>query len=240
MSWVRLWHDMPTDPKWRVISRKSGRSVSEVIAVFTFVMVNASANANERGRTHNLFADEIAAALDLDDGDVEAILGAMEGKVMRDGELTGWEARQPKREDNSALRSKEWRERKKAERNRTQTNANERPDTDTDTDKNISSLRSDILGPTSPKPSPSRGQRLVLTELPTEWRDWACEEGHSRPDAEWQTFRDYWVAQPGQKGVKVDWQATWRNWVRRSIQRGNPVDTRSPVMQTLARMGGRA
>lgn len=136
-DWVRLWHDMPTDPKWRVIARKSGRSISEVIAVFNFVMVNASANATERGRTHNLFADDIAAALDLDEADVAAILAAMEGKVIENCRLMGWDKRQPKREDNSALRAKEWREAKKAERNRTQPNATERPETETETDSSV-------------------------------------------------------------------------------------------------------
>lgn len=131
-DWVRLWHDMPTDPKWRVIARKSGRSVSEVIAVFNFVMVNASANATERGRTHNLFAEDIAAALDMEEAEVEAIFAAMEGKVIAGGVLMGWDKRQPKREDNSALRAKEWREAKKAERNRTQENAEERPETETE------------------------------------------------------------------------------------------------------------
>ena len=125
-GWVRLWHDMPTDPKWRTIARKSGQSVSEVIAVFNFMMVNASANANERGRTHNLFAEDIAAALDVEQGAIEAIFAAMEGKVLADGFLLGWEKRQPKREDNSASRAKQWRQ----ERKRTQTNANERPDID--------------------------------------------------------------------------------------------------------------
>lgn len=131
-DWVRLWHDMPTDPKWRVIARKSGRSIAEVIAVFNFVMVNASANATERGRTHNLFAEDIAAALDLDEADIDAILAAMEGKVLLNGTLAGWDKRQPKREDNSASRAKEWREKQKAERNRTQPNATERPETDTE------------------------------------------------------------------------------------------------------------
>jgi hypothetical protein len=57
---------MPTDPKWRVIAKRSGQSIAETLAVFNFVMVNASANATQRGRTHNLFADDIAAALDDD------------------------------------------------------------------------------------------------------------------------------------------------------------------------------
>lgn len=128
-DWVRLWHDMPTDPKWRVIARKAGQRIGDVIAVFNFVMVNASANANERGRTHNLFAEDIGAALDMGEADVQAILDAMKGKVIcPDGSLLGWEKRQPKREDNSAARAKAWRE----ERKRTQTNANERPETDTE------------------------------------------------------------------------------------------------------------
>ncbi len=49
-QWVRLWDDMPTDPKWRVIARRSGRPLSEVISVFVFMMTNAGANATERGR----------------------------------------------------------------------------------------------------------------------------------------------------------------------------------------------
>jgi hypothetical protein len=152
-SWVRLWHDMPTDPKWRVISRRSGATVSEVIAVFTFVLVNASANANERGRTHNMFADDIAAALDLDDAKVEAILAAMEGKVLLKGALIAWDKRQPKREDNSADRARQWREEKKAERTRTHANADERPDTDTETDK--STLDADASNGAAPADPPA-------------------------------------------------------------------------------------
>lgn len=134
-SWVRLWHEMPTDPKWRGIARRSGRTIPEVMAVFTFAMVNASANANERGRTHNLFADDLADALGMEIDHVEAILTAFQGKVMdRNGWLTGWEKRQPKREDSSAERAKAWR----AERKRTHPNASERPDTDAETDTDLS------------------------------------------------------------------------------------------------------
>lgn len=133
-DWVRLWHDMPTDPKWRVIAKRSGAAISEVISTYAFVMINASANATERGRTHNLFADDIAAALDLEEDRVTAILASMQGKVMDGDRLTGWEKRQPKREDNSASRAKKWREDQKAERARTQPNATERPETETETD----------------------------------------------------------------------------------------------------------
>lgn len=49
-AWLRLWHDMPNDPKFRTIARISGQRIGDVIAVFLHVLVDASANANERGR----------------------------------------------------------------------------------------------------------------------------------------------------------------------------------------------
>lgn len=44
-SWLRLWHDMPNDPKWRTIARRSGQSIGNVIAVYLHVLVNASGAA---------------------------------------------------------------------------------------------------------------------------------------------------------------------------------------------------
>lgn len=123
MDWLRLWHDMPTDPKWRVIAARSGEPIPSVISVYIFLLTNASANADERGRTRNWDNDDVAAALGIGHDSVEAIVSAMQGKVLDGNDLTGWEKRQPKREDGSAERAKNWRERK-----RTQANASERPD----------------------------------------------------------------------------------------------------------------
>jgi len=139
MDWVRLWHDMPTDPKWRVIARKSGRTIPEVIAVYVVLMTNASANATERGRTHNIVVEDISALFDLDEGAVTQILTHMEGKVIDCGRLTGWDKRQPKRErddPDNAARSKAWRDAQKGngkdhnppERQQTPPNANEHLD----------------------------------------------------------------------------------------------------------------
>ena len=131
MNWCRLWHDLPNDPKFRTIARASQQSTANVISVFIHLMVDASANATERGRTQPN-AEDLASALDLQTEQVETILAAMEGRVMIIRRLTGWEKRQPKREDGGAERSKHWRESKKLkglskirERKRTQTNANE-------------------------------------------------------------------------------------------------------------------
>lgn len=137
MGWVRLWHDMPTDPKWRTIARKSGQRVGDVIAIFNFLMVNAGENTAERGALDGLDVEDVATALDLSEADVSAVLSAMEGKVIEANRLTGWDKRQPKREDGNAQERKAaWRERK-----RTQENAVEHivpqchaPDSDADSD----------------------------------------------------------------------------------------------------------
>lgn len=147
-SWLRLWHDMPNDPKWRTISRVSKQPISAVICVYLHLLVDASANATERGRTQSLFAEDIGSALDLETADVEAILAAMQGRVLDGDRIKGWNRRQPAREDGSAERARLWREKRKAEkaaeagdssdpeRMRTQPNAEKRPDTDTEVKEN--------------------------------------------------------------------------------------------------------
>ncbi|MBX9659055.1 MAG: hypothetical protein K2X00_10845 [Nitrospiraceae bacterium] len=112
---------MPTDPKFRVIAKRADRPLSEVISVFVMMMTNASANATERGELDNWSDEDAAAALDLQVEHVATIREAMQGKTIDGNKLTGWEKRQPKRDDGSAERAKAWRE-----RNRTQPNAPEK------------------------------------------------------------------------------------------------------------------
>jgi hypothetical protein len=143
-NWVRLWEDMPTDPKWRVIARKADASISEVIAVFTFMLVNA-ADPEHRGVLKNWSDEDVAEALGMQPNAIERIRTHMNAKVLDGDKLMGWERRQPKREDGSADRARKWREAQKQkvdenERNRTQSNASERPETETDIS---SSLRSE-------------------------------------------------------------------------------------------------
>lgn len=152
-DWVRLWHDMPTDPKWRTIARKSGQPLPCVIALFNLLMVNASGNADDRGTLRNWDNEDAAAALDMEPEDVASIMEAMEGKVIAQGRLTGWEKRQPKREDDRAtLRKQAQREREQAAKlaqpdthsddaSRTVTHCHA-PDTETETDINNTNVLS--------------------------------------------------------------------------------------------------
>lgn len=135
-QWLRLWHDMPNDPKWRSIARASKQPIHLVLGVYIHVLVNAS-NADERGRTKNLNSEDLASALDVEVEQVDQVLEAMQGRVLDGESLTGWEKRQPIREDGAAERAKAWRDAKKSskEREQTHSNASESQDTDKDTDK---------------------------------------------------------------------------------------------------------
>lgn len=106
---------MPTDPKFRVVAKRAARPTAEVLAVFTAMLANASANEEERGTLRGWCDEDVAITLDMETEHVEAIYSAMQGKLLDGDRLTGWERRQPKRErgDNSAPRVKAYRERKK-------------------------------------------------------------------------------------------------------------------------------
>lgn len=164
-SWVRLWSDMTTDPKWQTIARKSGQPRSLVIAVFTHLMLEANA-ADDRGSVLDVNIEDVASAMDCDESAVAAILEAMEGRVIDDGRLAGWERRQPRREDSgnessgamsSTERSKKYREKQRSATQRdanatnataTQRSATQRdaPEAEADTETEEKNL--------SPKPSP--------------------------------------------------------------------------------------
>jgi len=125
--WFRLWVDLPNDPKFRTIAKISEQSISSVIAVYIHMLCCAS-NATERGRTQDWRDEDIATALDLDIEQIIKIKDSMQGRLIDGDYLTGWNKRQPKREDGSAERAQADRERKKQEKlnKETQTNATER------------------------------------------------------------------------------------------------------------------
>jgi len=130
-SWVRLWSGMTTDPKWQTVARKSGQPRSLVIALFTHLMLEAN-DADERGSLADVDVEDVASALDCDEEAVVAILEAMEGRVIEDGFLSGWDRRQPVREDSGnpqtgALSSTE-RSRLHREKKRLETQCNARND----------------------------------------------------------------------------------------------------------------
>lgn len=118
-EWLRLWHDMPTDPKWRVIAKASGQPLHLVIALYTVLLVDASKNKKSRGVT-TCHDEDLSVTLDCDMSQIEAIKQAMQGRVLDGNNLKGWEVRQPKKEDqgDQSTGAKSAAERKAAQRAR--------------------------------------------------------------------------------------------------------------------------
>lgn len=218
-SWFRLWTDMVNDPKWRTIARVSGQSVGDVIAVYVHLMTMA-ANATERGRAEGFNDEDVATALDINTEQVAAIREAMQGRVLDGDYLTGWERRQPLREDGAAERARAFRERKKAESELMQTQPNATERQIREEEKREEKIEPSSRAEAAPE-KPARKSDATATRLPADWMPSAADIAFcqtSRPDLNPQEvsdrFRDYWIAQPGAKGRKTDWPATWRNWVR--------------------------
>ena len=96
-TWLRLWHDMPNDPKWRTISRISGQPVSLVQATYIHILVSASQNVT-RGHT-DVTNEDLASALDVTEEEISSVVNAMQGRVLDGSSVSGWERRQVKKEE---------------------------------------------------------------------------------------------------------------------------------------------
>jgi hypothetical protein len=117
-SWLRLWHDMPNDPKWRTISRVSGQPMALVQSVYIHLLVSASQNVT-RGHA-DVTSEDLASHFDVTQAEIDSVISAMQGRVLDGNHITGWERRQPKREDqgNPESSAKSAAERKAAQRER--------------------------------------------------------------------------------------------------------------------------
>lgn len=238
---------MPTDPKWRTISRASGQPISLVQAVYIHLLVDASRNVT-RGHV-TVTTEDLASSLDVTNGDIEAVFDAMQGRVLDGQYLTGWDKRQVKREDNgddetgaksAAERKRAQREREKQERDSDMSRQRHDMSRNVTTDKSREDKEKEELPTNQPLPldqpivgsppsaatekkSVDRGTRLPTDwHLPKAWGEWALSERPAwtadRVRQEAEKFRDHWFANANQaNGKKADWEATWRNWIRKAV-----------------------
>ena len=110
MDWFRWHHGSVTDPKFQLVARKTKSRVADVIAVWAFILEEAS-QSDDRGAHGDLDFESIDCALGLDDGQAQAIHAAMIDRLMitSAGRVAAWDKRQPKREredGNSTERSR--------------------------------------------------------------------------------------------------------------------------------------
>lgn len=118
IDWFRWHHGSVTDPKFQLVARKSKQALASVIAVWAFVLEQASAS-EDRGSFGTIDCEAIDCLLGLEDGATAAILAAMGERGLVDyGAVSAWEKRQPKRErtDNTSTeRSRAHRDRQRQE-----------------------------------------------------------------------------------------------------------------------------
>lgn len=181
-SWLRLWHDMPNDPKWRTISRLSKQPISLVLAVYVHILVDASRNVT-RGHV-DVTTEDLASALDVTEDQIQSIFDAMQGRVLDKKVVAGWDKRQPKREDlgssesgakSSAQRKREQRERERQNQSVTKCH-DESQEVTTDKDKEYISIPPiSPLGKNSQKTKPKKFDPLTVNpeNVSSEvWAEW--------------------------------------------------------------------
>lgn len=114
IDWFRWHHGSVTDPKFQLVARKAGARFGDVVTVWAYVLEAASAS-DERGQFGAIDAEAVDCMLGAEDGTTARILEAMQARGLIDGgAVASWDKRQPKRErpeDNSAARTRSYRDR---------------------------------------------------------------------------------------------------------------------------------
>ena len=115
MKWFRSHHGAPFDTKLAVVARRANVTRGNAASVWWAILDHASSH-NPRGFVGEVTAEEIAAAFDYDEAEVQSILDAMREKgllITADGKVSGWDEKQIQGEDNSKERVALHRERKR-------------------------------------------------------------------------------------------------------------------------------
>lgn len=207
IDWFRWHHGSVTDPKFQLVARKSKQALASVIAVWAFVLEQASAS-EDRGAFGSIDCEAIDCLLGLDDGATADILAAMgERGLVADGAVSAWDKRQPKREriDNgSSERSRAFRERQRqsaeeadAQRHTTPENTDATPcnaKQRQETPREEESREEKSSTPPTP-PAGGRRSRAAKSTLPDGFavservRGWAAERGYDRLNDHLDCFR---------------------------------------------------
>lgn len=216
MEWLRLWHDMPNDPKWGTIARKSGEPISLVIALYVHILVDASRNVT-RGHV-TVTNEDLATALCVTDEQIAAVMSAMEGRVIENGYLLGWDKRQPKREDagnpetgakSAAQRKAEQRERERlakiaASSGSGVTDCHGASRNVTTDKRREEEIREDSGGVRVTPAAPVDNHKAP--PMSSEFQEVLNSRPDLNPDTVWQNFWDHY--QPEKRTL-----SRWRKWV---------------------------
>jgi len=101
--WFRKYHGTASDPKWKVVATRASHTMSHRVTIASVVvvwdcMMDCASQATPRGELVGWDSEDIAALLEIEQAEVDAIYQAMQGKTLNGNTLINWEKRQPKRE----------------------------------------------------------------------------------------------------------------------------------------------
>lgn len=214
MNWL-CWHvGTVTDPKFRLIAKRTKTQPGVVVAIWAYLLELAG-GGKERGSIASFDGEIAEEALGFDAELIRDVLQEFQSRGLVDGEqISKWKDRQ---NVTNAERAREWREQRKAQREQNEQNdvrehtrsfANA---TDIQTDKtDIQTKKEEEAAPPTAAPRPK------ACRLPDDWIPQPEDFPAEQIARELPKFRDFWKAKSGKDAAKLDWQATWRNWLRRS------------------------
>jgi hypothetical protein len=231
MDWLRWHHGTATDPKWRTVAHRSGMPVHAVLAVWALMLESAS-QAKQRGTLEDWDDEDAGAALDIDADGVTAMREAMQGKTLDGLVLTGWDRRQPQREDSSADRVRAHRERHRdapetprdasvTHRNAHETRCNSRgEEIRVEEIRDTPSLRSG--DPRAGKPKPAREPKPTIHDLKaSDFDEWAKASKLAVDIATELAKAQDWTLANGKN--HKDAKAFVRNWMRKAAEMGSAL-----------------
>lgn len=226
IDWFRWHHGSVKDEKFKLVARRAGASVPDVIAVWAFILEKASAS-DVRGQFSDLDCEAVDCLFDFPATETRTadIIAAMEaGNLLTPNHVTRWDERQPKREREVAPPTAMTGAERAAKHRATKLALQQEDDQVTPsnatsrqvTPREEKSREEEITPKAKSKAESAPASRLPADWMPSDDDIEFCKT--ERPDlltsGVADRFRDYWIAQPGVKGRKADWVATWRNWVR--------------------------
>jgi len=209
-DWLRLWHGTVSDNKFLWVERKSGARFGDVMTVWLALLEEAS-QADDRGDVSGFDAESFDFRLGDEEGLTLRILQAMaaKGLIGEDMRLSGWDRRQPIREDSgnpetgalsSTERSRLHRQRRKAqseaETQRYATQCNDAQRDATHATARVDESRGEEISPSPPTARDGEFPMDLSWEPSDHFPTLARQAGAPAPTAEAVAeFRSYWIGQ---------------------------------------------
>ena len=256
-DWLRLWHGTVSDNKFLWVERKSGARFGDVMTVWLALLEEAS-QADDRGDVSGFDAESFDFRLGDEEGLTLRILQAMaaKGLIGEDMRLSGWDRRQPIREDSgnpetgalsSTERSRLHRQRRKAqseaETQRDATQCNDAQRDATHATARVDESRGEEIPPTPPTARDGEFGMDIdwqpSEHFPTLARQAGVPADQITPEA-LAEFRSYWIGQ-GKAMSQHQWDhKLLTNLKAQRVRSQSPPSRASPRRQPQTLSEGRA